>query len=449
MSVGKSMYRASWLLLLWGLAAPVQALDLVQAYEQALAQDATLRAARATADASMEKLPQAQAQLLPNISASLTRNSNRLSSTAPDASGQLQTSDTSYPSRNDTLSIRQPIYRKYQWAQYQQARHQIDDAQGVLATEVQNLAVRVATAYFEVLLAQEHLTFIQAQATAYTAQLEGARKLLAGGSGTRTDIDDAQAKLDMTRAQALEAEQNLDYTRRQLQVLLNQPVQALAPLDVARLPLLPPQPQQLDDWLRLAEEKSPEIQSLQARLAAARLEVDKARAGHFPTLDAVAQWSRSASENMLSVTSSYGVSSLGVQLTVPLYAGGGVASAERQALASARAAEEQLEATRRDLGVRVHKEYRGVMEGMARVRALEQALRSAEQALLSSQKSLLAGARTRVDVLNAESSKTQVQRDLSQARYVYLLSGLRLKALAAQADLSSMQDLNRWLDLRP
>lgn len=432
-------------LLLAALAGSAAALDLSEAYRAALEQDATIRAARAAAEAGREALPQARAQLLPNLSASMARNNNQLSSTTTNFFGQPSTVDYNYPSRNDAVTLRQPIYRSYQWAQYRQAEYQVEDANGVLAYEEQNLPVRVAGAYFDALLAQDQLAVMQAQRQAYETQRDAAGKLFAGGSGTRTDVDDAQARLDMTLAQELEARQNVDYTRRQLEVLVNQPVNQLAVLAADRLQLRRPEPDRLDDWLARAEANSPEVRVLRARLEAARLEVDKANAGHKPTLDAVAQWSRSASENMLSVTSSYENRMVGVQLNVPIYAGGGVNAAVRQALANRERAEQQLESVRRDLGVRVHKEFRGVTEGILRVQALEQALRSAEQSLLSSQKSLLAGSRTRVDVLNAEASRASVRRDLAQARYLSLMAGLRLQALVGAAGADSIAQINQWL----
>lgn len=425
------------------LAAP--ALDLVQVYQAALEQDANIRAARATAEAGRENLPQARAQLLPNLSASMARNNNQLSSTTQNFLGQPATSDYSYPSRNDTLTLRQPIYRKYQWAQYRQAQAQVEDANAVLESELQNLAVRVGGAYFEALLAEDQLALVLAQRKTYTTQLDAVRKRFDAGAGVRTDIDEAQARLDMTLAQELEARQNVDYTRRQLQVLVNQPVDQLAVLDAGAMPLQPPQPNRLEDWTALAEQNSPELKVLRARLEAATSEVDKAKAGHFPTLDAVAQWARSSSENNLNINSSYNSQSVGLQLSVPIFAGGGVDAAVRQALANRERAAQLLEAGRRDLGVRVHKEFRGMTEGVLRVRALEQAVRSAEQALFSSQKSFQAGSRTTVDVLNAEQGKMTALRDLAQARYVYLISQLRLKVLVGEADVSSIEGINRWL----
>ena len=431
--------------LLCGLSLPAWSLDLLQAYEAARQQDATLLAARAAALAGQERLPQARALLLPNLSVNVTRNNNRLDSTSVDFFGQPQSVFDSYVSSNDSLTLRQPLFRTYLTAQYRQAVAQVEDVNAGLVREEQNLAVRVSGAYFEALLARDQQALVQAQHTSYSAQLDAARKSFAAGSGTRTEVDEAQARLDMINAQALEAAQNVEYTRRQLQVLVNQPVDDLATLDVNRLDLVPPQPDRLEDWVSRAEEASPELRQLRAQLQAARLEVDKAQAGHHPTLDAVVQWTNSASENVTRITSRYTNASAGLQLNIPLFAGGYVLSTVRQALASQDRAEQALEAARRALGVSVHKEFRGVTEGVARVRALEQAARSAEQMVLSSQKSYQAGMRTTLDVLNAQQQRMLVLRDLAQARYVYLISRIRLLALTGGADADAITAVNQAL----
>jgi len=335
-------------------------MDLRQIYQAALEQDATIRASRASTEAGRERLPQARAGLLPSISASAGRNNNNLDSTAPNVLGQSTTTNDKYFSDNRALQLRQPLFNMQRWLQFEQAKSVVAEAEATLDRDLQNLVVRVAGSYFETLLADEQLDLVLAQKTTYTALLDAAQKGLTAGSGTRTDIDDARARLDMAVAQELEARQNQDLTRRQLQMLVNQPVAGVAKLNVAALKLLSPQPNSLEDWTLKAEQNSPEIKALQARLAASRREVGKAQAGHLPTLDAVAQWSNSGSENITRINSRYENKTLGLQLNVPLYSGGYVNSAIRQALAEQTRAEESLEALRRDLGVRVHKEFRGV-----------------------------------------------------------------------------------------
>ena len=427
------------------LCTSAWALDLSQAYQAAMEQDASLRAARAATAARSERIAQTRAQLLPNLSASASRNRNALDSTEPGFLGTPVTTNRNYSSSSAALILRQPLFRKYQMADYRQAQAQVEDANAILEREVQNVAVRVSGAYFEALLTSEQLAVVMSQKTAYTSQLDAAKKRFAAGVGTRTDIDEAQAALDLNLAQELEARQNVDFTRRQLQTLVNQPVDALATLDAGKLVLGLPVPNQLDDWTDRAESSSPEIRSLKAQVETARFEVEKAEAGHYPTLDAVAQLSRNESDTVTRVNNRYTNKSIGLQLSVPLFAGGFVNSTIRQTLADQERAEQSLEALRRDLGVRVHREFRGVTEGVLKIRALEQAVRSTEQVALSNRRSFEAGSRTLNDTLNAEQQKAGAQRDLAQARYVYLISRVRLQALAGGPRTEVIDEINGWL----
>lgn len=431
--------------LLLGFSTAALSMDLLQAYEAAQKQDASILASRATAQAGRERLPQARAQFLPNISANFTHNNNNLSNTAPNLLGQEQTTNSNYNSSNQTLTLRQPLYRRNLMAQYRQAQAQVDDVEATLAQEEQTLAVRVSGAYFDAMLSHEQLALVLAQRTAYGTQLDAATKSFAAGSGTRTDVDEARARLDMNTAQEIEARQNVGYTRQQLEILVNQPIDRLATLDLAQLELRAPQPENLEDWTRRAEQNSPQLQSLKAQVEVARQELDKAKAGHYPTLDAVAQLSRSESESVTNIRSRYRNSAIGLQLNIPLYAGGAVNSAVRQSIAALERAEQLLESGRRDLGLRVHKEYRGVTESIPRIKALEQALRSADQLVFSSRKSFQAGSRTVIDVLNAEEQRMLVLRDLAQARYVYLMNQVKLLALVGAADAEAVATINRSL----
>ncbi len=407
------------------------AMDLQQAYQAALLQDATTRAARAALQASDERINQAKAQLYPNLSMSTGYQRNNLDRTQPNFLGQEAIANDRYPSKNATLTVRQPLYRKAIAVTIEQTQAQRDDVEAGLQKETQNLAVRVAEAYTQILYARDQLAFIDAQKAATSTQLEAARKQFAGGSGTRTDIDEAQARLDMAVALELEARQQQGFAQRQLALLINAPVDlaALRSLAIDRLATWSPPSSSLEDWLTQAEARSPELRQLQARLETARLEVAKASAGHLPTLDAVAQWSRSDSENVTSPATRYLNRTIGLQLSVPLYAGGYVNATVREAVARQTQAEELLEATRRDLALRITTEYRNVTEGLLRVRALEQAERSADQLAQSSRKSMQAGVRTLVDVFNADHKKAQTQRDLARARYEMLVAYVRLQAL--------------------
>jgi outer membrane protein/protease secretion system outer membrane protein len=422
----------------WG----VQAMSLLDAYKVALEQDSTIRAARAALDVGRERLPQAKAQLLPTLSANVSRNNNKLTTTSTDFLGNPSQTQDDYVSDNKSVSLRQPIFNLQRFFQYKQAQDVVNEAEATFERDLQNLTVRVGGAYLEALLSAEQVKLVLAQKQQYETVLMATQKALMAGTGTRTDIDEARARLDMSLAQELEARQNEDFTRRQLEILLNQPVKQLSALNLRGLQGMSVLDQDLKAWVDKALAQSPEVRALQARVDAAGKEVQKARAGHAPTLDAVLQWSDSLSENVTRLNSRFENKSIGFQLTVPLYQGGYVSSLERQAAADKLRQEEGLEALRRDLGLRVHREFRGVTEGVLKMRALEQAVNSSTQLLESTRKSVLAGVRSQLDVLNVEQQLATTTRDLVQARFTYLISRLRLYSLTGQDPLAIVEEIN-------
>lgn len=413
---------------------PDTTLTILDVWRAAMVNDRSVRAARAGAQAAQERAPQARAQALPQVQFSASQFANNVARDGTNTLNQpLQIFDR-YESSNQTLSLRQPLIRAALPHQLAQARLVGEEAQAVLRRETQNLAAKVAGTYLEALLAQDQLTLVLAQQRFLRTVVAAETRALAAGSGTRTAVDEATARLDLNRAQELEARQAVDLTRRQLEVLVNQPVGRLARLDAQDRSLEGLVQGGLDDWVALALRSSPEVQALQAQLGQLREEVGKARAGHFPTVDLVAQAQRSRSENVINPQARLTNQLVGVQVNVPLYNAGFVNSQTRQASAEAERTREQLEALRLDLGVRIHREYRGVTEGALRVRSLEVAARSADVALDSATKSMAAGVRSMVDVLNAEQQRAQVMRDLAQARYLSVASAVRLQALAGVVD---------------
>ena len=423
------------------LLTPSWALNLRQAYEAAEQNDATIRASRASAQALREKLPQAKAQRLPNVSFSAGANRNALKTSTESMQGPMSLNNN-YNSNNQSLQLRQPLYRPYISALVDQATAQVEDANATLDRDEQTLVTRVGEAYFDALLARAQLDLIAAQKAANAVQLDAAQKSFKAGTGVRTDIDEAQARVDMARAQELEATQNVDFTLHRLQTLMGKPIDTLADLDVNQFKPEPPTPSRLEEWVARAEEASPQLRSLRAQLDVATQEIEKAKSGHEPTLDAVAGWSRSDSDTVTSVNNVYNQKFIGLQLTVPLYSGGYVNSTVRQAEADKIRAQETLEGARLDLGTRVHEQFRAMTEGILRISALQQAVRSSEQAVFSSRKSFTAGTRTTVDVLNAEQQHTTALRDLAQARYMFLISRLRLQSLAGADRWTSVDQAN-------
>jgi outer membrane protein/protease secretion system outer membrane protein len=427
-----------------GSFTPAWALDLAQAWEAALANDPQYQAARGAADATRERVPQARAQLLPQIGASAQLNRNDLRSDQVNIVGNLVTSRDRYTSSADALTLRQPLFRPQLAAQLRQAKALVAQGDAQLDIERQRLVMRVTEAYLEVLRAEEQQRLLDVQGASLTAQLDAARKGFAAGSGTRTDIDEAQARIDLHAAQVLEGRQTVELARRQLSSIIGLPVGTLSPIAVERLPVTPPAAS-LDEWIARADAASPEVASTRAQLTAAREAVDMAKAEFLPTLDGTAQILLSDSENPTRINSRYHQKIIGVQLNVPLFDGFATRSRVRQASAEVDRADGLLRAASLDVSNRVHREYRGVTEGLARIRALEQAVRSSEQLVQSSRRSYQAGARTLLDILNAEQQLGTARRDLATARFSYLLSLIRLRALAGELAEPSIAEVNGWL----
>lgn len=433
--------RSTWVgALMLGFSLSVWSMDLLQAYEAAQRHDPAIKASRANAEAGRERLPQALAQLLPNLTLSATRSKNELyrNNTVTGADLPRQ----SYLSGSANVVARQALYRPVVLAGYRQAAALVDDVNATLRLDEQNLAVRLVGAYLDALAADDQLTLVVTQRAFYTVQLDSARKTFAAGAGTRTDVDEVLARLDMSKAQELEAQQHAGFTRRQLQVMVGEPVTRLAALDSTKLVLHPPVPNDVETLVERATQNSAEIRRLMAQLEAAEQSIKKAQAGHLPTLDGVLQWSYGDQENINLLNSRTQSTLIGLQLSVPLYAGGVFSSTVRQALAERASVEHQLESVRLDLGVRVHKEYRNITEGILKIKALEQAVRSADQLVMSNQKSFQAGSRTVVDILNAEDRRSVARRDLARERYRYLLARVTLCALVDEISPQAMAALN-------
>jgi TolC family type I secretion outer membrane protein len=422
--------------------------DLLGLYREAVIADATFLSIQADTSAQREVLPQARAQLLPSLSFSGTKSKNTTEQTSQSLVGPV-TSERDYDSHNYVLSLRQPLFRPYNIAAYLQARSQLESADASLAWAVQDVAVRVGSAYFDALLAQSELDVNKAQQDAYAAQLAYAEKTFAAGYGTRTDIDEARSRLDLVRAQALELQYHLEYLQHALSTLVNRPLTPLARLDPARLELTRPDPDNLEDWMQAAEAASPQLKSLRARVDAAEKEIWKTRSGHLPTVDLVAQRSKSESESNTSIGTAYDTKMVGVQVSIPIFSGGYVNSTVRQSLAELEKQQQQLEAARQSIRLEIRKEFDASSQGLRWIDAYEQAVRSAEQTLLSTKKGFQAGKRNSLDILNAEQSLAAAHRDLNRGRYQYIMARLRLLSLVGRLDDAEMLRFNSWLTSDP
>jgi len=425
-----------------GAASPA---DLLQVLRDARNYDAQYASARAALEAGREKLPQGRALLLPTINGAgnTTWNRNEISFRGGATPGPFI---REFNSNSATITLTQPLFRRQNLVQYEQAGYQVLQAETQYLLAGQDLIVRVAQAYFDVLAAQDSVAFIRAQKTSITEQLAQAKRNFEVGTATITDTHEAQSRFDLSISQEIAAENDLELKRRVLQQLIGKFPAELAPLRSA-LQLSPPQPNSMNQWVESAQAQNLSVRVQEAAAEIAALEVTRNRAGRYPTVDVVGQIGRSASgSNQLSgVGNDQTFSAVGLQLAVPFYAGGAIDSRVREALANQDRARSDLENTRRSAALSARQSFLGVTNGMAQVRALEQALISSEAALASNRLGYDVGVRINIDVLNSQQQVFSVKRDLSRARYDTIVNGLRLKAAAGTLTEADVEEVNRLL----
>ncbi len=417
------------ILLALGVHSPVFADDLMQIYRAAQTRDAVFAGARAAQQAGKEKLTQGRSLLLPSVNLSANTTYNDLNS-------PLLTKK--YNSHGYAVSVVQPLFREQNWATYQQADLQVAISEAQFKLAEQDVILRSAQTYFDVLIAQDTVQLTNAQKTAISQQLEQAKRNFEVGTSTITDTHEAQARFDLVVAQEIAAANNLELKRRALQQLVNGEVGELSALG-SGFKLESPNPADVQKWVADAQQGNFQIVMAQAAEALAEQEVAKNRGGHLPTLDAVGNYSNSTGCSF-SCGDTKSVS-VGLQLNVPLFSGGAIQSKWREADANREKAKQDLENTRRNVELQTRQAYLGVVSGIAQVQALQQALKSSESLLQASKLGQEVGVRTSLDVLNAQQQLFSTRRDLLQSQYNFLVSHLRLKAAVgslAEADLGQI-----------
>jgi outer membrane protein len=418
---------------------PARADNLLDIYHQAQTNDSVWAGARYNYDASIEKGPQGRALLLPSVIFNAGAFKNSIDKTSP-------TSEMArYDSSSYTLQLTQPLYRRQNFAAYAQGKSAVTQAEAELAIARQDLILRTTQAYFEVLSAEDTLEFARTEKSAIAGQRELAERNFNVGNATIVDVHEARARYDLAVAQEVAADNDLKVKREALTTLTNTPAPSLARL-APRLELQSPEPQDMDHWVNAAQAQNPRIQVQEQQLTIATEEVKRSRGGHYPTLDFIAAHNYSKSGSVFFPgTTEYTANQVGVQLQVPLFAGGATQSQVRESLAREAQARQSLEQTRRETTQQSREAYLAVTSGVAQVRALEQARVSTQKALESTLLGYETGVRTGVDVLNAQRDLYRTQRDLAQARYTYLLSRLRLKNAVGTLSEADIAELNALL----
>jgi outer membrane protein len=420
-----------------GLApAAAFAYDLMDAYHDAMASDAQLRSAQAALNAAREVVPQARAGLLPQVGASAEVLGNQVDTNMAPSRG--------YVSQVYAVQLSQALYRPQTTIAYEQSKLQLEIATQQYELARQDLILRVAEAYFDLLAARDNLRTIQSQKRAIAEQLAAAKRNFEVGTATITDEQEAQARYDLATAQELAAESELEIRRAALALLTGKPV---GEVDVVRpgVSLLEPVPAQESAWTEAARANAIQVRQALVGADVYRQEIERRRSARRPTVDLVGQvaHSRNGVATVPNIRSNS--AAIGVQLAIPLYTGGAIDASVREASAGLAQAEADIEVARRAAEQGSRQAFLGVRSGLAQVKALEAAERSSELALASNELGYQVGVRINIDVLNAQQQLFTTRRDLLGARYQVLLNGLRLKATTGALDEASLAQVNALL----
>lgn len=415
------------------LSLDATALDLMEAYRAAQAYDSQFASARAAREANSEKSVQGRAGLLPSVTVTGTANKVNGESTL--------NPNINYSANSYQLQLRQPLYNRASGDVYEQSKLQVAVSEVQFDQAKNDLMIRVAQAYFDVLAAQDTIAFIQAQRVAIAEQLASAKRNFEVGTATITDTHEAQARYDLSNAQEIAAVNDLEVKRNAFAQITGKLPPALASLKTG-LKLTPPEPASMDPWVQTAESGNFSVVAQGLLAEVAKLEISRNRAGHLPTLDAVASYGSNTSFFTSAITTT--TTNIGVQLTIPIFNGYATSSKIREAVSLEDKSRADLDTARRNAAQSTRAAYFGVQSGLSQVRALEAAEVSSKSALDSNRLGYEVGVRINIDVLNAQQQLYSTRRDLAKARYDTLMNGLRLKAAAgnlSEADLAQFNEL--------
>lgn len=419
---------------------------LVNVYQEAVGNNADLAAARADYDARKEGVPQARAGLLPNLSATAENSAVRLKTEEP--SRVANRSGTIY-----RASLSQPLFRIDRWYQLQAAEAVNEQAALELSATEQNLILQTAETYFAVLRAQDALAATRAEEAAFRRQFDQADERFKVGLTDKTDVLQAQAGYDTARAARIVAQRQVDDAFQALVTLTNREYNSIEGI-VHTLPVLLPTPNDAKAWVDTASQQNLNLLATNHAVDAAEETLRQRKAGHAPTLDAVAQYQKGDNDlqemtnpNFTGVDYHGDVArrTIGLQLNIPIYSGGLTSSQVREAYARLTQSEQRREGLRRQVVENTRNYHRAVNTDVEQVQARKQSIISNQSALEATEIGYQVGTRNIVDVLDAQRQLYSSVRDYNNSRYDYILDNLRLKQAAGTLSPEDLQDLSRYL----
>jgi outer membrane protein len=430
-------------------ALPALARDLMGTYELALQHDPTLHAASAALAAGREKAVQGRSLLLPQVglTASYTHVHDRSDASVPPALAGVVSAGGTGSAHQVALQATQPLYDVKARTERRQAEHQAALAELQWRSAQQDLMQRAAAAHVNVLLAGEALQVVQSERAAVQMHRDRAQARFDVGRGRITELQEAQARLDAVATREVSARSTLALRQAQYEALTGATAMGLAALPSALQPT-PPQPDSVAEWQALGRAQQPRVQAKALELAIATAEIEKHALAARPTLDLVGSMTlkgQGGSLTSIATPQERRTAAVGLQFTVPLFAGGALDSKQREAMARRDEAEQSLAAARRDAALQVEDAFLGVHTGMARIASLEQSVRSARTALDATTLGRDVGTRTDPDVLDAQQRLHAALLDLAQARGDWLLGRIRLAQSAGVLQESDLRALNAHL----
>ncbi|WP_410477023.1 TolC family outer membrane protein [Klebsiella sp. 141203] len=420
--------------IVWGVSSPVYALGILDAYSLALEKDPTFQAAIKEKEAGDEAKNIGRAGLLPKVSLNYQnapRNWQTQKYQTSDIFGNVSdvTKRQQYRSYAGSVTLTQPLFDYEAYAKYKTGVAQSLMADEKYRSKYLDLAVRVISAYVSVAYAKDQIALAEAQKAAYKEQLALNDRLMSAGEGTVTDVAETQARYSLAEAQVIEARDVLDSAQRELEVIIGIPLDQLDALQTLRQGKFQVSPLRFtafDDWQKLAMERNPQLASSRHGVDAARYDVERNRAGFMPQVQLYASHSENDSSSDNTVNQKYRTDSVGVQVSMPIYSGGGVAASTRQAAARYGQAKYELDAQVGSIMNDLRKQFNQCISSQAKLRAYELAVKSATTQVEATRQSVLAGQRVNVDVLNAEQQLYAAQRDLAEAKYTYIKAWITL-----------------------
>ncbi|MBB1580535.1 TolC family outer membrane protein [Serratia sp. OS31] len=442
--------------LLFAIAAPVHSIGILDAYSLALEIDPTFRAAIKEKEAGDENENIGRAGLLPKVSANYQnspRNWQTQKYPASDIFGNSlgeATKRQQYRSHSSSITLTQPLFDYEAYARYKAGVAQTLMSDERYRSKYLDLAVRVISAYVEVAYSKDQIALASAQKAAYKEQLALNDRLMSAGEGTITDVSETQARYSLAEAQEIEARDALDAAQRELEVIIGVPLDQLDELQVLRpgkFQVAPLIPSKFEEWQKIALENNPMLAASRHGVDAAKYEVERNRAGFMPQVQLYASHSENDSSSDNTVNQKYRTDSIGVQVSVPIYAGGGVSASTRQAASRYGQAMYEMDAqvgtTLNDL----RKQFNLCISSRAKLAAYELAVKSATTQVTATRQSVLAGQRVNVDVLNAEQQLYSAQRDLASAKYTYIKSWITLLSDSGTLDEKDVKRVAQYFSM--